>query len=714
MVGLRLSLKSVLWWLGAAVLATAGAALLVLRPLAVPTYEQVRAAYQPSAAYLLDRHGELLDAQRVAFDVRRLDWTPLPDISPALLAAVVEGEDRRFWQHAGVDWRGVASAARDAATGRGRRGASTITMQLAALLDPAADRKQGLRDSRQKLRQMRLAFGLELSWSKAQILEAYLNLLPYRGELQGVTAAAQVLAHKSPSGLTVAESRIVAALLPSPQAGAARVAQRACARIPASQRAAECPALQATAEQLLSDAGSALPVERWAPHLAAALLKQAGQSVRTTLDAQTQRLVLDALSSQLAGLGARNVRDGAALVVDNQTGDVLAYVGSGGPASRSAQVDGVRAKRQAGSTLKPFLYGMALERRYLTAASLIDDLPVNIDTPRGLYLPQDYDHDYKGAVSVRTALAGSLNVPAVRTLMLVGVEAFRARLADVGYAGISEDGSYYGYALALGSADVSLWEQAMAYRTLALGGRNSPLRLTMDEPVAPLRPVLSPASVFIVGDMLSDPSARSVTFGLSNSLATGYWAAVKTGTSKDMRDNWCVGYTPRYTVAVWVGNFEGDPMHAVSGVTGAAPVWRQIMDGLHRTQTETRPAAPRGVRRQSVRYASRTEAPRQEWFLEGTAMTGPLQEVSRDARSAHISSPVDGMVIALDPDIPAERQRLPLGVEGSVSGLLLKVDEQLLGQASEVRLWQPQTGVHRFSLEEANGRSVDSVVVTVR
>jgi len=181
-----------------------------------------------------------------------------------------------------------------------------------------------------------------------------------------------------------------------------------------------------------------------------------------------------------------------------------------------------------------------------------------------------------------------------------------------------------------------------------------------------------------------------------------------------MRDNWCVGYTPRYTVAVWVGNFEGDPMHDVSGVTGAAPVWRQIMDGLHRTQTETRPVAPRGVRQRAVRYASRTEAPRLEWFLDGTAVAGPLQEVPRDARRAHISSPVDGMVIALDPDIPAERQRLPIGVEGGVSGLLIKVDEQLLGQASEVRLWQPQTGVHRFSLEDASGRSVDSVVVTVR
>ena len=683
-------------------------------PLRPPSFAQVHRNYRPSAAYLLDRHGELLDTQRVEFAVRRLEWAPLSDISVALVVAVVEAEDRRYWQHGGVDWRGVLAATLQHLTGSQRRGASTITMQLAALIDPDLSRQQGPRGIRQKLRQTRLAWGLEQSWSKQQILEAYLNLLPFRGELQGIAAAAQVLAHKSPSGLTTDESRILAALLPSPQADAERVATRACARLPFEQRAQTCSALQATASALLASDNTAPVAQRLAPHLATALLKTAGQSVRTTLDAATQRLVIAALEGQLSGLGARNVRDGAALVVDNETGDVLAYVGSGGPASRAPHVDGVRARRQAGSTLKPFLYELAIERRYLTAGSLLDDLPVNIETPSGLYLPQDYDHEYRGAVSVRTALASSLNVPAVRTLMLLGVEGFRTRLNALGYQSIDQDGAYYGYALALGAAEVSLWEQALAYRTLALGGRSSPLRLKAEDPLVVPQVVTPAGAAYIVSDMLSDRSARVVTFGLNSSLATAYWSAVKTGTSKDMRDNWCVGFTTRYTVAVWVGNFEGDAMHDVSGVTGAAPVWRQIMDSLQQNNAPQHPKVPAGIVERSLRYAQGVESPRKEWFIEGTTPTGLLQAVAAIDQQPHISSPVNGLVLALDPDMPAERQRLPIDLEGGTQGLHVKVDGQLLGRAGDSLLWQPQRGVHQFSLEDDSGRRLDGAVVTVR
>jgi len=690
------------------------AAIALLRPSTPPSFVDVRARYVPSDAYLLDRHGAVLDTQRIDLTVRRLAWTPLEDVSPALVVAVVDGEDRRFWRHEGVDWLGVAGAMRDRILGHSRRGASTITMQLASLLDFPSRPRVGPRDFSEKLHQAQLAIGLEQSWSKREILEAYFNLIQFRGELQGIRAASEVLARKAPSGLSAAESTVLAALLPNPSTSPQLVASRGCTRAAASRAAVDCAEIKSAAITLLSRPSEAVSTGRLAPHLARALLKAPGERLGTTLDAGIQRLAHDALARQLAGLRVRNVRDGAALVVDNATGDVLAYVGSAGPNSSAAEVDGVRARRQAGSTLKPFLYELALERRYLTAASLLDDSPLNIDTATGIYFPQDYDHDYKGPVSMRTALGGSLNVPAVRTVMLVGVEAFRDRLHTLGYSTIAESGEYYGYSLALGSAEVTLWEQAQAYRTLADGGQSSALRIRADDPPLGRRPLLERDASFIIGDVLSDRSARMVTFGLGNSLNTTFWSAVKTGTSKDMRDNWCIGFTPRFTVAVWVGNFEGDPMHDVSGVTGAAPVWREIIDGLQAEDASPAPRPPHGVRAASVGFSSGVETRRREWFLSGTAPRHTIDSIPTDVQIAHISSPVNGTIIALDPDIPTDRQRVPIRVEGGTTNLVVRLNDTAVGHAGEVILWSPSSGRYRLSLEGGNGQSVDQVSFTVR
>ena len=280
------------------------------------------------------------------------------------------------------------------------------------------------------------------------------------------------------------------------------------------------------------------------------------------------------------------------VVIDNASGDVLAYVGGIGGASTAPAVDGANSYRQAGSTLKPFLYAQAIEKGYLTPASILDDSPVQLDTASGLYVPQNYDRGFKGLVSARSALAGSLNVPAVRTLLLVGVDPFRDRLWDSGYRGMTEDGEYYGFSLALGSAEVTLLEQADAYRSLANAGRWSPLRLTADDPREPPRKVTTPQAAWLVSDMMADANARAVTFGLDSSLRLPFWAAAKTGTSKAMRDNWCIGFTDRYTVAVWVGNLEGDPMRAVSGTSGAAPVWRDLMLALNSDRAVRPPPRP--------------------------------------------------------------------------------------------------------------------------
>ncbi len=672
----------------------------------IPSFEQVRDGYRPSEAWLLDRRGRVIDVKRVDFGIRRLDWVPLDGVSPALRDAIVAGEDQRFLRHGGVDWTAAAGALRDRLTGGPNRGGSTITMQLAALLDPGLKVRGGGRGWGQKLAQMRAALAIEQTWRKEQILEAYLNLLDFRGELQGVGATAKILAGKHPSGLTTNESLVLAALLPSPGASADRVAARACARA-----GGDCAGLRDTAEGLLDNARAAR-TPGLAPQLANALLHKPGERRRTTLDLDIQRRAVDALNRQLGGLTNRNVRDGAVLVVDNATGDVLAYVASSGSRSRAAQVDGVRAPRQAGSTLKPFLYGMALENRYLTPSSILDDSPINLQTSVGLYIPQNYDRDFKGAVSVRTALASSLNVPAVRTLVLVGVEPFRDRLHRIGYAGIDRDGDYYGYSLALGSAEVSLWEQVTAYRTLARGGLLTPLRLDPLATPAQERRIMPADAAFLVGDILGDRAARVTSFGLASNLNTRFWSAVKTGTSKDMRDNWCIGWSRRYTVGVWVGNFEGDSMHNVSGVSGAAPVWQDVIADLDQGGAIAAPAPPVGVVSQAVRFDPAIESPREDWFLKGTE-TAVMRSVPASS-FARIVSPADGVVIALDPDIPAGNTRVPVRAEAADRSLSLKIDGRVLGRADASYLWAPRPGAHTVLLQRGDGSVVDRAQITVR
>jgi penicillin-binding protein 1C len=695
-----------LLWLAALLLVPAGLSLWT-RPPAMPSYEQARAAWRPSEAWLRDRDGRLLQTVRIDFAVRRLDWVPLARVAPSVRAAVVASEDRRFPHHKGVDWRGLAGSAWAALHGRHARGASTITMQLAGFLAPELGGPGG-RGFRDKLRQLRAARAIEAHWSKDQILEAYLNLATFRGETQGIGAASRALFGKATDALGQDDALLLAALLPAPQADPSAVARRAC-RIghvaDCTNMAAEAEAMTGPNRRLADDPGLA-------PHLAYKLLHRPGETITSTLDSGVQRVALGALRHQLLGLGDR-ARDGAIIVVDNRTGDVLAYVGGAGGGSTAPDVDNGDSYRQAGSTLKPFLYGQAIERGFLTPASILEDSPVQLDTASGLYVPKDYDHAFKGPVSVRTALAGSLNVPAVRALLLDGVDDFRDRLWDMGYRGLTEDGDYYGYSLALGSAEVTLLQQAAAYRALADGGRYLPLRLRNDDPVGEPRAVTDPAAAWIVADMMADADARAVTFGLDSALRLPFWAAAKTGTSKAMRDNWCIGFSDRFTVAVWVGNAEGDSMTRVSGTTGAAPVWREVMLALHRGLPGRQPPRPAGIEARGIAFADAIEPARSDYFLRGTAQAS-IGTAPATARRPRIVSPLAGTVYALDPDIPLPRQRIRIATVGAVSGERLQLDNRDLGLADAAPAVLPGPGQHRLALVDTGGRVLDRSLFTVR
>ncbi|WP_244807389.1 MULTISPECIES: penicillin-binding protein 1C [Caballeronia] len=707
---------------------------------AQPGFDEVRANWRSSDWVLLSRDGEPLARTRVDKSARRGDWIALSDVSPALREAIVVSEDRRFYQHAGVDWRGAAAAAWGNLWNTRTRGASTVTMQLTGLIDDDGKRA-GRRSIGEKAGQTIGALWLERTWRKDQILEAYLNLVPFRGEIVGLSALSQTLFGKAPSGLDERESALAAALVRAPNAPFAKVAARACVILRdmqtlhgVAQSVDPCINLDSYVQLTLTRTASAPAFaqgdDALAPHLARRIAGEvhpkAGARVRSTLDARLQRFARDTLARTLAELNARahprNVHDAAAIVIDNRSGDVLAWVGSAGGLSNAPEVDAVLAARQAGSTLKPFLYAQAIDEKRVTAATLLDDAPLDLATGGGLYIPQNYDHDFKGWVSVRTALGSSLNVPAVRTLVMVTPHRFAKTLVALGLP-LSQAGDYYGFSLALGSADVTLATLANAYRTLANGGVAQPFfDLADHRPAQAGTRVFSPEASFIVTDILADNNARTRTFGFDSVLATRTFSAVKTGTSKDMRDNWAIGFTSRYTVGVWVGNADGAPMWDVSGVTGAAPAWNAIVNYLNRRSDSRAPQAPSGVVTTRVTYQNDIEPARSEWFVRGTQMsaiglTANAAQAARganaDARAARIGAPTDGTIFALDPDIPPARQRVWFTrVDGSAR-LAWRLDGKPYGHDARAA-WLPWPGRHVLELVDAKGEVVDKVGFEVR
>lgn len=675
---------------------------------AVASYQDVRSARSVSDAVLLDRHGEVVHELRVDLTERRFAWTALADISPALIAAAIRSEDKRFFCHHGADWTALAWAALGNLFGNSRRGASTITMQLASMLDENLRSRAGRRSIVQKWKQIDAAREMERSWNKDRILEVYLNLVTYRGELQGIAAASRGLFDKDPGGLDDGESAILAVLLRSPNALTEKVGERAAALAASLGSAIPAVQIEQLARERLSRPYAIRRQPDDAPFVARILLDEEKKKAASTLDARIQRFVAGALEQAVSSLSGQNVSDGAVLVVDNKNGDVLAYVGNSGRLSSAPFVDGIQARRQAGSTLKPFLYGLAIEQRILTAASLIEDAPLDMPTTRGVYRPENYDKKFRGAVTARNALASSMNIPAVKTLGLVGTDDFVRKLRLFGFTDLAEP-EHYGPSLALGSADVTLWELVNAYRTVANGGIRGGMRLSLGEAAGPKHRALSREASFIISDILSDREARSETFSFESPLATRFWTAVKTGTSKDMRDNWCLGYSDRYTAGVWIGNFSGAPMWNVSGVSGAAPLWLEVMKYLHHDAPSRAPLVPTGISVRSVMFFDQSGAhEKREWFIPGTEQESV--RITPTNVPQKIIYPARDMVIAVDPDIPSEFQKVYFE---SSSDAVWILDGVAIGSTLSAS-WSPVSGRHELSLLGPDGAVADRISFEVR
>jgi penicillin-binding protein 1C len=607
------------------------------------------------AVRFVDRSGLPLGTV-LARDTEHAVHVPLRAVSPHFLATIVAVEDARFEHHRGVDPAALIRAVVEVMQ-RGHivSGGSTITMQLARLRYDLPRTVSG------KLREIVLALRIEAGTSKPQILEAYVNRLPMGGNLVGIEAGARTYFGVPASDLDWAQAAMLAALPNDPVAldpYAHRVALEGRSRAILAYLRAR--GVITADEERQASAEYVAIVSRHegigdAPQLLfrlAASTPDGTERVRTTIDRDLQRYVENAAQEVVAALGDRSVHDAAAIVIDNATGDVLAYLGSPEyfDARSLGRNDGVVALRQPGSTLKPFLYELAFERRTIRPATILHDVPTTYAIPGAqIYQPADYSGEFEGPVRPRIALADSLNVPAVRTLSAVGVATFQSRLRALGFVHLDKPADYYGLGLTLGSGEVTLEELGRAYATIARGGRPLNLRYRDSDPASAASPgmrVGDEATWALVTDMLSDAHARARAFGVASLLRLPFPSAVKTGTSSDFRDTWTVGFTRDVTVATWVGNFDGTPMQRITGVTGAAPLWNRIMLHVAEAREPGAFAPPRGYARRTICATTGTIPDRScesivtEWLDAGDRLA--LHRVSPRIVALGIDSPRDG------------------------------------------------------------------------
>lgn len=572
----------------------------------------------PSTGVVLrDRSSNVLRELR-ADDGSRARWITLDDAGPRFPRALVAAEDLRFYRHPGVDPFAILRAAiQDLAARRVVSGASTLTQQLARTL---VKRPRTLRG---KLAEMALAIRIEWSLSKREILEQYQNRVVFGPSLRGVEAASRFYFDKPARDLSLAEAAALASLprgpsLYDPAKGAARLTRRrdrVLGRMRAAGLASAEEAERAAREPLvIARAGSGLG----APHLVRAImagaieprlgpLRNRAREITLTIDRTLQREIEVLAEGAVRALEGRHVSAAAVVVIENETGEILAYVGSPDieDAARLGHNDGVLALRQPGSALKPFVYELAMERLGWTAATALPDVELYLPTRDGDYHPNNYDGRFHGPVRIREALANSFNVPAVWAASALGPPRVLERLRALGLLSLGEDAEHYGVAIALGDGEVRLLDLAAAYAALARGGALRPPRAVkaavgkdgapIPLPAAEEIPVMDPGAAYVVTSILADPEARLASFGAGSALELPFPAAAKTGTSKGFRDNLAVGFTPEVTVAVWVGNFDGSPMEGVSGVSGAGPLFHDALVAAMRGRRAVSFAEPAGL-----------------------------------------------------------------------------------------------------------------------
>ena len=533
---------------------------------------------------LLDRHGTPI-LHLTLPDSTRSRPVAAEEIPADLVACTLAAEDKRFYGHGGIDPLATLRAGRDCiAKRRIVSGASTITQQLIKITSPPAARSPFT-----KIREALAARRLEMTWSKRQILTAYLNHLDYGNLRIGAAEAARFYFQKPLADLSLGECALLAGLPQSPsRLNPIRHPQRAIIRrntVLKRLAAAENPP-GARIAAALAEPLNLRPLRESTPAPWLAQPSQISNSqIQTTLDLPLQRDLEAIVREETTRLRDANLRHAAVVAIHNPTGEILALVSSADwNDPRGGQLNGALVPRSPGSTLKPFTYLLAMERNHRLPSSILADIPTPFRTQQGLDLPENYDRTYRGPVTLRTALACSLNVPALRELnALGGPKPLHELLERLGISTLGTDSTIHGLGLTLGNAPVRLLELTNAYATLARQGRHLP-PILFPSKLDVGRSMFDVRHAWLIADILSDSTARAPSFQPGGPLDLPFRCAVKTGTSSDFRDNWCIGFTPEFTVGVWAGNFEQQPMKGLSGIAGAGPVFNRAMLRLHRNR----------------------------------------------------------------------------------------------------------------------------------
>ncbi len=683
-------------------------------PWAVPLPEKLLQPLPASPTFLAADGSPLrqmlsTDGQRVAPVVS------LQEIPDDLIHATLAAEDRRFFTHGGVDLPAIARAAWDNLMARRVvSGASTITQQLAKI---SADEPRPRRLWTKVIEALQ-ARRIEMSWSKKRILAEYLNRVGYGNLLTGCASAAQGYLDKPLRDLSPAECAYLASLPQAPSRLNPFKNPKAVLKRHKFVLDGMVERGWLTAEKRLLASEEKIVLQRFnggfeAPH-AIELARGTGlqpvpQVVRTTILPSLQSRMESIIARRLAALRERHVTQAAAVVIENKTGRVLALAGSRDFFSNEGgQINGAWAPHSAGSAVKPFTYLLALQRGF-TPASIIPDLPIEFSTAGGIYRPENYDHRNYGPVTLRSALGSSLNIPAVRVLKQIGGEkVLYDTLQNLGITSLTEPADHYGLGLTIGNAPVRLLELTNAYACLARLGEYKSWTLLADAPDVANTRMFPPEVCYQIADILGDNQARLPTFGPWSVIRLPFKVAVKTGTSRNYRDNWTIGYSPEFTVGVWAGNFDQTPMENVSGVTGAGPIFRDIFLRLRESSGTSWFDAPPGIVHAKIdpRTGRRVPEPgmvsrmsRPDVFIRGSLPDeATASDYEAESGRAYLSddyakwisqgdqwltglvcvrptataelpprilSPTDGSILFLDPDLPESGRRLLLRAQES-------------------------------------------------
>lgn len=605
-------------------------------------FSDYQSQFRYSDFYLYAEDGSLINQLRQNFNKRNIVWTSIAEVDPDFLFRLIQQEDKRFYFHPGVDIFALTRALIDLTSDEKKSGASTLTMQLAKKI-----LKLNTKTPLGKLKQIYAAIKLDAVWTKNEILEAYLNTIYFQGEIQGIGTATTFILGKSPNYLSYEEQSVLLKMIKNPNLNYSLLSN----------------------EQFHIKNNQQL-----AYHYHHFLIKQKNQStIKSDINYELQKFADSTLKQHISALLSKNVHDGSVIVIDNYKKSVIAYVANSGPdLSQNPYVDMIQSYRQLGSTLKPFLYGLAFDKNILDLDSWLQDSPVNIVFPNGTYAPKNHDGIYYGWVHPAQALSSSLNIPAVKTIQLTGVDSFVNNLKIFGFS-LNQLPDDYGPSLALGVLDGRLWDLAWAYHKLST------------------KSVFSKTTHNKLNWILSSPQNRSLTFGQDSILYVPQGFAVKTGTSKDMKDNWCVGYNDAYTIAVWVGNADSTPMQNVLGVTGAAPVWRSIVDYI--------------LQKNPTKITSFTDPEDEKSFIQ-LINNSPSVTYTKTNK---IINPLSDSIYAVDPSIPNNQQKIILQADGDQNNLKWKYRNEFLKKP----FFDLKKGRHIIELYK-NSQKVDQVKILVK